>query len=577
MRRTGSLSPLLVASMLILAIAWITASPSTLVTDSQLVGLSSSELKAGGVYQVTVNVSNVIYSVEVYIESFKLGELPENNLSGPLTMDFLVPPDLEPGSYTIYVKVVYFVGNAVDTLVEEFSVTVYREVMPSVSVILAGPATPGEDLSLIVLTTYGGGAVSSGDLSLELLDLSGGSPSVASSASAVEAAPGFYLASINIPGEGAFVLKLSFAGVSTGLIRIPSFTAYTPILAIPLDPNVQLVVEAINSAKEDLSFEHNTILGEIGNAESNIVASIDSARRAILDEIGVVEGKVDSIADILNQISDQLVVIRNDTSTLIGMVSEVRDEVIVISTGVGEIAVSLDNVDARLAGIEGRIAVIESSLGEIAMSVDAIIQALNSLEADHVEIVTALGTIQGTVLEIRDGLMVIDSGLGEIILSLDEIGAQIKKVDNEIALIKSDLGTVMISVDRIIMDIEALDSRAVRIQTSLGDLTGVVESIDSEVAVINTELGTLTLSVETLGEELKASFQEIAESQDETRSVLKEILSLANSLIGMVEGLGQEVEEKPARNETILYSFGAGALAGVLAGAAAIVAIRYLI
>ena len=109
----------------------------------------------------------------------------------------------------------------------------------------------------------------------------------------------------------------------------------------------------------------------------------------------------------------------------------------------------LDVICASLVGIDGNIATLSTYVGEMKVSLADINASIVEVKDGLVTLNTTLGTIttsldsiNASIVEVKDGLVTLNTTLGTITTSLDSINASIVEVKDGVATVNTTLGTI---------------------------------------------------------------------------------------------------------------------------------------
>jgi archaellum component FlaC len=566
--------------LLALALLALALSPllSAAGASGQVTLLPTAEMKAGEFYEIQVLVSNLIYTVEIYLETLKLGE-HVGGVSGPLDVKFLIPPYVPPGEYTLYVRVVVFLGGSVEDIVEEYRITVYWEVEPEVRYLAPLTAAPGAAFQAIVATMYRGEAIDAGQPAGRLLEISEGSlaqAGVTVSVAALE--PGLYLVELAAPEDtGLYLLELSFPGGAEGAVRDAPFKFYAPLLVTAGDPGLDAVLAELRQLRGEVSTLRSDVLEAIGASKAEILDAIDRAAGSLEASLAGVDSKLDEAIELLGEVRERVVALQTDTGTIIGVLEEIEGGVAVIETSLGRIEVKIDEAGVAIAEIRDGVAVIETAVGELLVSVDTILQRVETVGEGVVRVETAVGELIGVVSEIRDGVAVIETDVGEIIIDLEEVKASVVRIDNDVAIIKGDIGTIAVNVDKILAGVERVEGRLVKVNTALGELTGVVEEIRGDVAIVSTEVGKLAVRVDEVEGNLLEAVGEAAGLAESAYVKAGEAAEEARGAREASERVLSALPEVARKGDVALYSFASGLAAGLLVAVAVGLVLRRIL
>lgn len=565
--------PKLMVVILSLSILLLTLSATPALSQGLTV-LLTPEVEAGGFGSVRIEVSAPINTVEFYLESIPLGEYIGGG-QGPLTVTFFIPPEIPPGTYTLYVRVIYLTQTALRITTESHQLTIYRVEEPQIVVAVSRVVEPSSRLEGFIYSTLKGNPADAGDITVRLIALSpDGSIVEVATTDAVRVSQGLYTFQLQAPSDpGLYLLIAQASGTSGGTLRISSSATATPLVVAAGAQDLAQVLEELARLEDLITGSRDAVIERIGTAENNITEAVESSKSEVLQQLGLVIEGVQGLSEALDRISSQLVVVSDGVNTIVGIVKEVRDGVIRLETAMGEVTAKVEENSNAIKKVEGEIVEVKTTLGDMAVNIQAILEKVEPVSKDVVEIKTVLGEMKGTIVEVRDGVASIKTDLGDLALNLEEINANIIKMDNDIAVIKGDVGEIKVGVDKLLVAIKKVDDRTVSIETGLGELEGVIVEVKDGIATIRTDVGEIKVSLSRLPATIQDDIKRIEGKVDAlsktsaTRNQLEEIKAT-------LEEVKARLENSPTRTGVVTTSLAAGALAGLLVAAAVAIALR---
>ncbi len=559
----------------VMLIAILATQASAVPGEAQAATLLTSEVEAGGVGEVRINLSFPINRVEIYLESLEVGEYVGGG-TGPLTVKFFVPPHIPPGTYTLYIRIFYVTEVALNLITEEASIIVYRSVEPDLEVKAPLVVAPSDVVEGFIAAKYGSRLVDAGPVRVTILSISEDGLVEESSTAAVRVDKGVYLFSIRAPSqEGIYILRVEAAGLDLSLLRVRGSVELEPlIVASPAGVDLEVMLEEINKVRVLLE----ALIVDLEEGKQEILDSLEAHDLSAAEALQELASSLDSVEAKIDELSQRIVVIDDGVSRIIGLLREVNDKIIVIETGLGEIKASIDEVGSAIEAVNGEVVSIKTSIGEVSMQIYSIIESINSIEENLLSINTVAGEIRGVVVEVRDGVARIETGLGDLSVNLAKLGAEIVRIDNDIAVVKSDVGTIRVGIEKLGVDVINLGNDVVLIKTGLNDLIGIVEGVEEGIAIISTNVGELRVELSRFRDDvaaglnaLNAGFEDLsraerAESED-LDEIKRELDALREALLGLED----------LRARSLVAGVAGGLLSGLLVALAVAIIFRRVI
>lgn len=119
-------------------------------------------------------------------------------------------------------------------------------------------------------------------------------------------------------------------------------------------------------------------------------------------------------------------------------------KVATLETTVGEVKVSVEDLEARVIALDGKVATIETRIGTITSDVSSIQAKIVSVEGKILTIQTSLGTIDTSIRSIN-----LNGDTAGIVTDLGTIKGKVTSMEDDIATIITDMGTVRTKTDSI--------------------------------------------------------------------------------------------------------------------------------
>ena len=134
------------------------------------------------------------------------------------------------------------------------------------------------------------------------------------------------------------------------------------------------------------------------------------------------------------------------------------------------LTVSLNQLDAAIASINGDVATITTQFGTMS---------------------TTLNTINATLTSINSGVATLETALGQVKTSLTSLNATVVALNSDTATISTAVGVFNTTINNINATVTIGSGRIATIETDLGTFTGNVTSVSNGIATIQTKLGTI--------------------------------------------------------------------------------------
>jgi prefoldin subunit 5 len=178
-------------------------------------------------------------------------------------------------------------------------------------------------------------------------------------------------------------------------------------------------------------------------------------------------------------------------------VTAIWDGMASLETAMGEVTVTLAELDATIMEVDGNIATLSTSIGTIQ---------------------TTLTSLNSKVTSISNDIANIDTDLGPVMTKLDSIDAVIGAMYGDVVTINTTIGTFETTLDALDATITSVESTVgdiddvtgliagdvIEIQTTLGTITGNITDIQDSIATIETDLGTVKVDLATAKTDIAA-------------------------------------------------------------------------
>ena len=191
-----------------------------------------------------------------------------------------------------------------------------------------------------------------------------------------------------------------------------------------------------------------------------------------------------------------------DLGTIIGEIISIKDGIATIQTDLGEVKVTLADLNSKILAINGDLITIQTHLGEVKVSLEDLNVKILDVDGKLVTIKTDLGTIEASltdlnakVVDVIDGIATIKTDLGTIEASLTDLNAKVVAIDGKLITIQTHLGEVKVSLEELDAKVVNVIDGIAKIETKLGNMTGKITSITDGIATIQTDLGEVKADV----------------------------------------------------------------------------------
>ncbi len=171
----------------------------------------------------------------------------------------------------------------------------------------------------------------------------------------------------------------------------------------------------------------------------------------------------------------------------------------------GEIKVSISDLNPQLQSINGNVARIQTNLGLMSANVTAINAKVTTISQGVATIQTDVGIVKASVSDInakvtsiQNGMVRITSAVGNVTVAINAIEPAITRIDAGVVTLQTDLGEVKTNVDAIRPVVTTMQGDLVTVRTDVGTIRGTVSTIDGNVVTIKTDVGNLQVMVSDL-------------------------------------------------------------------------------
>jgi len=215
-------------------------------------------------------------------------------------------------------------------------------------------------------------------------------------------------------------------------------------------------------------------------------------------------------------------------------VVEVNGSVVTLTTTVGELNLTISELDATIVALDGTIATLSTTVGNIQVDLTAIGATIDSISGNVATIKTNVANLQSSLSTVSSSVDTLGEAIGVVLVELDDLNAVITSLNGTVVTLDTSLGTIETSLHDLDASITTLSDDVAIIDTVLGSVAGTVTNIDDNVATIVTDLGTLQVDLSSVKSEVSSVKTQVDDTLPVTVDMMPVWIAVVLALIAAI-------------------------------------------
>jgi hypothetical protein len=235
----------------------------------------------------------------------------------------------------------------------------------------------------------------------------------------------------------------------------------------------------------------------------------------------------DPIVEYLDAINATVVAINGTTVTLM--------------TTVGELNLTIAELDATITALDGTIATLSTTVGDIQVELTAIGATITTINGNVATIKTDCGTIKtsltslsATISSVSGKMATIETTIGTFETKLESIDTVIGAMYGDVVDLATAIGGFETTLDAIDASVTLLGDDIASIDTVLGSVAGTVTGMEGTLATIETDLGTVKVDLASAKTDLSSVKTDVDESLPVTVDMMPVWIAVVLALIAAI-------------------------------------------